>query len=666
MRLRLPGAVNRLLASLPVGLRIMLLAGVPVVGLVFAITAEHAGRARVAAIDERYEGVRGLTGILDDVNSQLIGIRLAAERLRSSSEETAGAFETRREELDRSIERLAAEGRDDLRSTVRRFEAAVEGLAHANSAYIATLAEIGRSERDGILNEIVVARARLLGEFDSADPAGAPLLADLRRRVTELGMRELYFRLSGDTVEESALRAALASVKNVSGAVLGRSASHQAILAGLARYDAAIERWIAARASAGRSFARLEGSYQTLRDLTREVTDATEARLAAARAERQEAESGRRRWMMLAFVAVIAASLTLAVLVGFELTGSLRRLRGAMQALAAGRTDLALADAARRDEIGDMARTLAVFRDNALERQTLAEERLRDADSRTARAAEVAGAIRSFESKVEGAMRHLRDVSASMRDAVGALDRKAATMAEEAVSALGETRAAAAEVSTVSTTLEELASSVHKVSGQAASSDAMAVAAVGVAGTAESAMQDLRGQAARVAEIVGLIDAIATQTNLLALNATIEAARAGEAGRGFAVVAGEVKALAGQTAGATRDIAAEIQRMRDVATSADGAIHGVNGTMVELSRIAASVATAVEQQSAAIGTIARAVASASAGAERGARTMEAIRGSAEAQRQGFGGLLGMATALAGEAAQLDDEIRRFLGSVRAA
>lgn len=654
------------LTRLKVGSRIFLLSVIPLFGLLVAIGVEQVTGARYAAIDARYESMRALVSVVDDIKGQIVSIRLAAERLHAGAGETIAEFGKRREALDRSVEMLAADGRTGMEPLVRRFEAAAEGLAHATSTYMATLAEIGRSDREGILNQVSFARARLMGDLEVAAGSGSSIHETIRKRLVELSVRELYYRISADKSEEGAMLAALASIRNVSTNVLGSAAGDKNILSLLDAYSAEIDRWVAARSSAERSFGRLEGSYHTLSDLVREANATADEQLAGARLERMAADGQRRLFLLASFAFVIAGSLLLALIIGLELGSALKRIRAVMLSLAAGKSDVSLIDLDRKDEIGDMARALEVFRDHARQNQQMVGERLRDADDRARRVADVAGAIQGFEAKADGVMRRLRDVSTTMRDTAELLDYKAAGMASQASEAFQETRAASQEVAAVSTTVEELAISIQEVSQQASASDSMAGAAVGVASTAESAMNDLRTQAGRVAEIIGLINAIATQTNLLALNATIEAARAGEAGRGFAVVAGEVKALASQTAGATRDIGSEIERMRQVATSADGAIHGVNGTMLELSRIAASVAAAVEQQSIALGTISQTVARASAGADKGARAMEGIRSNADEQRQGFAGLLGMAKTVAGEAASLDDEIRLFLKSVRSA
>jgi methyl-accepting chemotaxis protein len=179
-------------------------------------------------------------------------------------------------------------------------------------------------------------------------------------------------------------------------------------------------------------------------------------------------------------------------------------------------------------------------------------------------------------------------------------------------------------------------------------------------------MSDLGTAATRIGEVIGLIQAIAGQTNLLALNATIEAARAGEAGKGFAVVASEVKSLAGQTAKATEEIAAQIGAIQHAAGDAADAIEQVNAIIEDMSGIAAAVAVAVEEQNAAVGSIAQGVNLASLDAASGAEAMSRVAGRSQDARGTAVDVKALAETLAAEAESLDREVRRFLADVRAA
>ncbi len=117
-------------------------------------------------------------------------------------------------------------------------------------------------------------------------------------------------------------------------------------------------------------------------------------------------------------------------------------------------------------------------------------------------------------------------------------------------------------------------------------------------------VQSLSDSVSKIGEVVVLINNIASQTNLLALNATIEAARAGEAGKGFAVVAGEVKTLATQTAKATDEISLQISTVQEKTVQAVRAIGAISDVVGEMSGISATVASAIQQQTAATGAMA--------------------------------------------------------------
>src|SRR6185295_14281791 len=158
-------------------------------------------------------------------------------------------------------------------------------------------------------------------------------------------------------------------------------------------------------------------------------------------------------------------------------------------------------------------------------------------------------------------------------------------------------------VQSVASATEEMASSVNEISRQVQGSARIAGEAVEQAQKTNDRVAELAKAAARIGDVVELINTIAGQTNLLALNATIEAARAGEAGRGFAAVASEVKALAAQTAKATGEIGGQIASIQTATGESVTAIQQIGDTISQLSSIATTIAAAVEQQGAATGEI---------------------------------------------------------------
>ncbi len=168
-------------------------------------------------------------------------------------------------------------------------------------------------------------------------------------------------------------------------------------------------------------------------------------------------------------------------------------------------------------------------------------------------------------------------------------------------------------VSMVATATEEMSSTVQEIARNTARARSISEQAVKQSQQTSTKMNELGLAARKIGTVTEAITEISEQTNLLALNATIEAARAGEAGRGFAVVANEIKELAKQTAGATIDIKNQIEEMQQTTTGSISDIKEVAGVIGEINEIITTIATAVEQQSAATSEISENIAQASAG-----------------------------------------------------
>ena len=262
---------------------------------------------------------------------------------------------------------------------------------------------------------------------------------------------------------------------------------------------------------------------------------------------------------------------------------------------------------ARRDEIGALARSIAVFQHAMHHNKELGDKVLGDAEARTRRQEKIAAEIERFSAEVEAGIAELGQICDQMLDASTNLAGAADRAAQRTAGATTASAEASNNVRDIASAADELAASVMEIDRQVGHSNFIAKKAVLEAERTNVAVKELDDAAKRIGDVIRLITDVAEQTNLLALNATIEAARAGDAGRGFAVVAGEVKALAGQTAKATEDIAAQIAGMQHATESSITAISAIERTIRDIGAISGAIAAAVTEQGAATQEIARSV-----------------------------------------------------------
>ncbi|MGU3387105.1 methyl-accepting chemotaxis protein [Methylobacterium sp. D53M] len=380
----------------------------------------------------------------------------------------------------------------------------------------------------------------------------------------------------------------------------------------------------------------------------------------------QTYDAAKRNVLALAGLALLVA-LGAFVLVTRGVSGPLRKIAAVTQRLAAGDAEVAISGQERRDEIGALAGSVVVFRDNLVRARALeAETALARADAETQRRAATRAMADAFEQAVGGIVGGVSAAATELEATARTLTGSATEAAGQSGTVADAASDAAANVNTVAAAAEELGSSVQEIGRQVSSSAELARVAVAEATNTVALVQDLSGAAAKVGDVVALISGIAAQTNLLALNATIEAARAGAAGRGFAVVASEVKALAEQTARATEEITGQIGRIQSSTGQAASAIDGIGRRIREIDGVASSIAAAVEQQGAATQEIVRNVAEAAAGTGAVTGTIASLAQSAEETGAAAAQVLGAASEMSRQSEHLGAEVARFLATVRAA
>jgi methyl-accepting chemotaxis protein len=388
-------------------------------------------------------------------------------------------------------------------------------------------------------------------------------------------------------------------------------------------------------------------------------------------AKRKQAIGEQAATSIRTMIGVSAAGLLVGVVVALfiglkAMSQPIGRLKLAMEGLA--KNDLAteVPEKDRRDEIGEMARTVEIFKTNALEVERLKKSQ-EDAERQAAEQRR-----RDMVNLAEGFERAVGEIIDTVGSASTELEASSSTLATTAQRAQELTSVVAVasgeatgNVQSVASATEELSSSVNEISRQVQESARMAIDAVGQARTTTERVSQLSTAATRIGDVVELINTIAGQTNLLALNATIEAARAGEAGRGFAVVASEVKSLAEQTAKATGEISQQISGIQTATQDSVAAIREISATIERLSEVSSTIAAAVEEQGAATQEIARNVQQAAHGTQQVSSNISDVQRGAAETGSASSQVLSTAKMLATDSSRLKLEVGKFLSTVRA-
>jgi methyl-accepting chemotaxis protein len=511
----------------------------------------------------------------------------------------------------------------------------------------ATMAALGRAvpEASNLSNRTIA----LASNSDEPD-AIKRLVADMDRRLGEAA--SLIERLATfDLVAgEKEIVASLAkSLKAYT------DANHQ--VATMAAADAATAYMMSSNGE--KFYAELQTQLDSLRDVER--------RNSVARHDASMAQAGAARFGMIAlFIAAVVASILVTVALSRMISGSITRLTSSTIKLADGDLTVQVEGDERRDEIGTLAGAIGVFRSNAIDKRRIEEEQRVLQQKASARQGAVEQHIAAFETQVRDALEALGAASVQMRSTSEGMSGTAERTNDQVAAVAAASSEASTNVQTVAAASEELSASISEISRQVTTAADIAGRAVEEARQTDVTVQGLAEVVAGIRDVVKLISDIAGQTNLLALNATIEAARAGEAGRGFAVVASEVKSLATQTAKATGEISAQIEAVQNVTHATVEAMKRIGGTIGEVSAVATSIASAVEEQGAATMEITRSTQQAAARTQEVSDNISGVSEGAKTTGQAAQGVKSAAEALNRQTERLRGQVNDFLAKIRAA
>jgi methyl-accepting chemotaxis protein len=415
----------------------------------------------------------------------------------------------------------------------------------------------------------------------------------------------------------------------------------------------------------------------------------------------------------LTLFGIVVIALLIAIVIHF-VGRPVQKLNHVMNRLAKGEKDIDVPGGDRPDELGEMAKTVEIFRANMIENEKLqseqreAEEQMRateeakrvaeveveeaqrkadieaeaaqrkadsDAEEAQRKAAERAEEERKkemfsmadeFEKNVMAVVETLTDATNEMRTSAQSMSVSADQTSEKSAAVAAATEEASTNMQTVGSAAEELSATVDEISRQVAESAGVAQTAVSEVNETTVKVRGLADAARKIGDVITLISDVASQTNLLALNATIEAARAGDAGKGFAVVASEVKSLATQTGKATEEIDSQVTQIQEATGEAVAAIEGISNVIGRIDEISSGISAGVEQQGAATREIAGNVQQAAAGTQEVTNNIAEVNQTAAETGTAANDVLSAADSVATQSENLRSQVNDFLKSIRSA
>ncbi len=548
-----------------------------------------------------------------------------------------------------------------FRSGVDRAGNALEDLRIAFEEMAAARVERNRIVSEDLRAPGTRARAALSDALQGADPEARGQLGEvsihlllardyMNRYLDDFTPREL--QRSGEEI--AAARSDLAQISSRPASVAADLAQFEQGLTDLSR-ALAVER-ATVDVFFDERLPQAEAGIDTMIDIAHSSEAQAQAALVATKTTAF--------WLIgLALLAALILGVAVSIALTRSVVAPVKALTASMRRLAEGDLTIGAPGSDRRDELGDMARALAILKANSEERVRLEEERIASAQAQRHHQDAVDQQVAMFGKSIEGVMGRFNESSTRMSGLSGQMDVAASDTFTKAQSLTDAMTRAETAIHTIASATQEMTGSVAEIGEQAGRAAQMSKDVRVSAEGARNDVTELAHAVSEISKVIVLINEIAEQTNLLALNATIESARAGEAGKGFAVVASEVKTLAEQTAKATEDISKSISGIDALSSAAMTAMEGIQSAIADLDEVSETVASAAEEQRAATEEIARSASNLSEEASAMGEDVQAVSNAGGDARTASTEVSHVAGSIGEEADVLSKEVSSFLDGI---